>query len=223
MSAQQQAGAFVALAGVLDDVYGASGADRPFLVGPDTHSFRDAGSKDADVLAYLAAFARAAGPVLHAVTHHECASGGGRGSLLAARWHSTPHPCADIEIDYLNVLQPAFLDTSAAIARKVVSAIRNVSASLQVYAGEIGPHNGEPGLGAEGRSTSHLPERVGVRAAPEAKPRRSTFTPPLHQAARRPTRTAPVTACAGNSARLCGTLTGEGSARPRCSAAQTPP
>jgi len=118
MTAAEQGAAFVALSAVLDDVYGAA-ADRPRLVGPDTHSFHDAGSATAKVVLYLQDFARAAGPVLHAVTHHEY-----------------------IEITADNVLDPKFLDLSAAIARDMVAAVRAVSPTLGVWAGEIGPHNG---------------------------------------------------------------------------------
>lgn len=120
MTAAEQAAAFAALAALLGDVYGPPGAPgRPLLVGPDTHSFRDAGSSTKAVLAYLGAFAAAAAPVLHAVTHHEY-----------------------IEITAANVLNATFLDTTAAIGAAVVAAVRAAAPALQVWAGEIGPHNG---------------------------------------------------------------------------------
>ena len=70
MTAQQQGAALLRLGAVLDDVYGAGAADRPLLVGPDTHSFRDAGSRIEVVLRYLQDFARTVGPALFGVTHH---------------------------------------------------------------------------------------------------------------------------------------------------------
>ena len=122
MTAQQQAGAARVLAALLDSVYGAGSADRPRLIGPDPHSFRDAGSSMAQQLAYVKAFIttlNASGTALHAVTHHEY-----------------------IEIDFQNVTNPSFLDKSASIAKSMVAAVRSVSASVEVWAGEVGPHNG---------------------------------------------------------------------------------
>ena len=40
------------------------------------------------------------------------------------------------------MLDPSFLDITASIASAVVSGVRNVSATVGVVAGEIGPHNG---------------------------------------------------------------------------------
>ena len=119
MTAAQQAAAFVALAALADDVFGKGAADRPALVGPDTHSFKDAGSDVTKLIAYLKEFAAAAAPVLSAITHHEY-----------------------IEITADNVLNATFLDLSATLAREMVAAVRAVSPTLAVWAGEIGPHNG---------------------------------------------------------------------------------
>lgn len=120
MTAEEQAAAYAVLSATLDAVYGAGAADRPQLVGPDTHSLHDAGQSGAAILAYLAAFARAVKPgSLHAVTHHEY-----------------------IQISNTNVLNASFLDASATIAAGVVAAVRAVSPSLEIWAGEIGPHNG---------------------------------------------------------------------------------
>ena len=114
MTAGQQAAAFRALSALLDEVYGA-GADRPYLVGPDPHSFRDAGSAIGKTLVYLSDFVKAMGDVpLRAVTHHEY-----------------------IEIDYLNVLNASFLDTSAELGDAIVKAVRGASASVEVWAGEV--------------------------------------------------------------------------------------
>ena len=115
---QQQAAAYATLSSVLDDVYGAGSRARPLMVGPDTHSLHDAGESGKAILAYLAAFARSV-PALHAVTHHEY-----------------------IEITYSNVLNASFLDQSASIAAAVVAAVRAAAPAVEVWAGEIGPHNG---------------------------------------------------------------------------------
>ena len=123
MTAQQQAAALGVLSGVLDELYPAPSAGRPLLVGPDTHSIHDAGSPNSAVLRYLADFVSATAKLpLHAVTHHEY-----------------------IEIDYLNVLNSTFLDESALLGGQVVAAVRAVSKGVQVWAGEIGPHNGGGG------------------------------------------------------------------------------
>ena len=123
MTAVQQAAALRVLSGLLDELYGLAGAGRPHLVGPDTHSVHDAGSPNSAVLAYLAAFTTATADIkLHAVTHHEY-----------------------IEIDYKNVLNATFLDTSAGLAKQVMAAVRAVSSSVEVWAGAIGPHNGGGG------------------------------------------------------------------------------
>jgi len=138
MSAADQAAALVALDALLADVYsGAPPGARPLLVGPDTHSIRDAGSPNSAVLAYLAAFAGGLGARLHAVTHHEY-----------------------IEIDYKNVLNATFLDQSAQIAAQVVAAVRNASAGVEVWAGEIGPHNGGGGYGPNSTPTNCQDNRV---------------------------------------------------------------
>lgn len=91
MTAAEQAAAFVVLSGVLDDVYGAGSPARPTLVGPDTHSFRDAGSSIAVVLKYLQDFARGAAGVLHAITHHECEGAGASGRGAARAVVLSPH------------------------------------------------------------------------------------------------------------------------------------
>jgi len=144
MTAQEQAAGLLVLDAALAGLYGAD--PRPVLVGPDPLGFhypapaptapgRRAFVPPEDILAYLAAFAAAVGPRLHAVTHHEY-----------------------IEINETAVLQPAFLDMTAGIARQVVAAVRAVSASVEVWAGEIGPHNGDggPGDGTPGNCAGNL-------------------------------------------------------------------
>jgi len=125
MSAAQQADAFRGRSSALDSVYG-NGADRPWLIGPDPHSFKDAGSGMPQLLKYIHDFLTAAaaggasgGVKMKAVTHHEY-----------------------IEIDYKNVLDAKFLDETATIADAFVSTVRGVNPSVEVWAGEIGPHNG---------------------------------------------------------------------------------
>ena len=118
MTAVEQAAAFRVLSGVLDDVYGSS-SDRPVLLGPDPHSFKDAGSALPVTVRYISDFVEAAGDILAYATHHEY-----------------------IEIDYQNVVDPTFLDLTNTIAQAVVAGVRNVSATVGVVAGEIGPHNG---------------------------------------------------------------------------------
>ena len=155
MSAQQQAGAFVALSALLDSVYGAGAADRPALIGPDPHSFRDAGSSMAQQLAYIKAFITSLGSVpLRAVTHHEYSAFSSPlcpHHLLRAQAtpRPSPPPPRAVEIDYKNILEPGFLDTTASIAASVMQAVRSVSASVEVWAGEVGPHNGGTNTGGQ--------------------------------------------------------------------------
>ena len=114
MSAEDQAGALLSLSSLLDSVYGPSSSVRPVLIGPDPHSFRDAGSSMAQQLAFIKTFVTTLGKTpLRAVTHHEY-----------------------IEIDYKNVLDPKFLDTTANIAVQVMEAVRSVNSNVEVWAGE---------------------------------------------------------------------------------------
>jgi heparanase 1 len=130
MSAQAQAASLRVLASALDEVYG-NGPDRPLLVGPDPSGFHvapkaDPSGRAAKIVDFLASFAQAALPLLHAVTHHEY-----------------------IEIDEVQCTNSTFLDSSREIAKAVVAAVRAVEPSgrLGVWAGEIGPHNGGGGGG----------------------------------------------------------------------------
>lgn len=119
-AASQQASALVELTRVLDDVYG-DGPDRPVLVGPDASGFHDAvvGGRNAAILAYMVDFLNQTQSFLRAITHHEY-----------------------IEITYENVLNHTFLDATRDIADAVVAAVRAVNATTEIWAGEIGPHNG---------------------------------------------------------------------------------
>jgi heparanase len=129
MTAEEQATGLLALDAALAVVYGSS--PRPFLVGPDTLGFHTPAPPpsatfvpSADILAYLTTFVRAMGGKLRAVTHHEY-----------------------IEVNSSNILDPATLDLTAQIASQVVAAIRAVDPSVEIWAGEIGPHNGQGGPG----------------------------------------------------------------------------
>lgn len=120
MTAEQQAGAFKVLDGVLDGLWGPPGSPgRPALVGPDIHSFRVTTGNDR-ALNFLHDFTVSAGPIMGAITHHEY-----------------------IEIDNVSVLNATFLDQTATIGRQVMAAVRKASATVEVWAGEVGPHNGD--------------------------------------------------------------------------------
>jgi len=128
LSPAEQAAGLLALDDALAEVYGA--APRPFLVGPDALGFHAPAPSppgfvpSADVLAYMADFVAAMRGRLRAVTHHEY-----------------------IEINETAVLDPAFLDLTAEIAAQVVARVRAVDARVEIWAGEIGPHNGDGGPG----------------------------------------------------------------------------
>jgi hypothetical protein len=119
-NASQQAAALFQLSALLDDIYG-NGADRPVLVGPDPAGFQLPlpDPKSEGVIAYLSDYLTRTQSILRAITHHEY-----------------------IEIDYINVLNHSFLDNTREIARNVVSAIRAINSTVEIWAGEIGPHNG---------------------------------------------------------------------------------
>ena len=118
MTAKEQGQALEAVKNLAESIW-TSGAGRPQYVGPDTHSIHDAGSSNSAVLKYISDFANYTSSFLHAVTHHEY-----------------------IEIDYMNVLNSTFLDESYLLGLQVVQAVRNVSHTIEIWAGEIGPHNG---------------------------------------------------------------------------------
>ena len=118
LSAEQQAAGLLALDDALKGVYGAD--PRPLLIGPDAlglHSLLapPGAIPTAVILKYMQDFVVGMQGRLRAVTHHEY-----------------------IEINATNVLQPAFMDTTLQLARAVVSAVRAVSATVEIWAGEIG-------------------------------------------------------------------------------------
>lgn len=139
MTAKQQAAALTVLSGVLDELYGPGpSAGRPLLVGPDTHSLHDAFSPNGPLLAYLAEFATdTAALPLHAITHHEY-----------------------IQIAYDNILNASFLDASILLGEQVVAAVRKVSRDVEIWAGEIGPHNGGGGGGPDPTPTNCADNRI---------------------------------------------------------------
>ena len=125
VTAAQQARGLLALDAALADVYG-DGA-RPRLLGPDAlglHTPAGGGEwlPTATILAYTCDFVSnvsAGGRALYAVTHHEY-----------------------IEVNATSVRDPAVLDLTAELAALVVAAVRKVSAGVEIWAGEVGPHNG---------------------------------------------------------------------------------
>lgn len=139
MTPELQAAGLLKLDDALAVVYG--DAPRPRLVGPDALGFHTPAPParsvvpSADVLKYMTDFVVAMRGRLTAVTHHEY-----------------------IEVNDTNILDPATLDLTYEIAQQVVAAVRNVSADVEVWAGEIGPHNGDggPGDGRPGNCGSNL-------------------------------------------------------------------
>ena len=125
VTAAQQARGLLVLDAALADVYGSD--PRPRLLGPDAlgvHTPTGGGGwlPTATILEYMCDFlgnVTAGGGNLFAVTHHEY-----------------------IEVNETSVRDPATLDLTAELAALVVAAVRRVSAAVQVWAGEIGPHNG---------------------------------------------------------------------------------
>jgi heparanase 1 len=119
-NASQQASALFQLSALLDDIYG-NGPDRPVFVGPDASGFHVPlpDQKSENIIAYMTEYLSRTQTILRAITHHEY-----------------------IEIDYTNVLNHSFLDNTRNIAKNVVAAIRAINATTEIWAGEIGPHNG---------------------------------------------------------------------------------
>ena len=139
VTAEEQAAGLLALDDALATVYGTDA--RPLLIGPDALGLHVPAPPLYDylpsevILQYMADFVVAMEGRLHAVTHHEY-----------------------VEINITNVIVPAFLDTTYEIAVQVVAKIRNVSSLVEIWAGEIGPHNGDggPGDGRLGNCSGNL-------------------------------------------------------------------
>ena len=113
VTASEAAAAFLALDAVIADVWRGDAA-RPALVGPDSN-----GSPEGRAT-YLAAFAAASQGRVSALTYHE---------YIGAS--------AD------NVLNATFLDRTAENAAATARIIRAVNATVDIVAGEIGPHIGQ--------------------------------------------------------------------------------
>jgi hypothetical protein len=113
VNASAAAAAFLALDAVVSDVWRGD-ASRPALVGPD------ADGSPAARAAYLAAFAAAAEGRVAALTYHEY-----------------------IGASASNVLNATFLDRTAENAAAMAAIIRPANATIDIVAGEIGPHTGD--------------------------------------------------------------------------------
>lgn len=99
---------------------------RPKIVGPDIHGFHSGnfGPSDFRKLDFLVEFAQNCsklGVPLHAITHHEY--------IEVEQYSATPPPAS-------------LLDNTASIARQVSSRLHTAVPGIEVWAGEIGPHNG---------------------------------------------------------------------------------
>ena len=116
-TAAQQSAAFDVLSALLRELW-PDPAQRPALVGPDADGAGNSPSP-LEMVDYLAQFVGARAGDLSAVTHHEY-----------------------LQVNSTSVLDPAYLDHTAQIARAVVEGIRRVNASVPIWAGECGPHTG---------------------------------------------------------------------------------
>jgi hypothetical protein len=94
---------------------------RPVLFGPDPHGFHRAGGEQLEWMAEWLRHCEALGVPVEGVTHHE---------------YVEVIPTAE------GFTAPTRLALSAAIASMVNATVRKVSASVSVWGGEIGPHNG---------------------------------------------------------------------------------
>jgi hypothetical protein len=108
---------------------------RPKIIGPDVHGFHGdprTSSTDGRKLQYLADFVRNCSHLhvgLHAATHHEYID-------------VDPYPAAPPNSSVLRI--------TGEIATAVNASLALVAPSVQVWAGEIGPHNG----GKEGHTSA---------------------------------------------------------------------
>jgi hypothetical protein len=122
---QQAAANFKILSNLLEELWPAA-STRPKMIGPDVHGFHSdplAGGKVDAKLPYLRDFAlncSRLGVPLHAATHHEY-----------------------IEVDEYPVAPPAVskLQITNQVAVAVNATLAAAAPSVQIWAGEIGPHN----------------------------------------------------------------------------------
>ncbi|GAB5356852.1 hypothetical protein AAMO2058_000324100 [Amorphochlora amoebiformis] len=108
---------------VLKNLYPPNGTlPRPKLLGPDPHSFKDKPGNYDNILRYLLRYLKKVNKdktPLYAVTYHEY-----------------------IEVDGGNILTPDILDLSQQIAMRLTETLSPHLGDAQLWAGEIGPHNG---------------------------------------------------------------------------------
>lgn len=113
------------LRNLLQDLFPADA--QPKIIGPDTHGLHTVPA-DPSIIAYLGEFrdnASALGVPLHALTHHEYIEVNDN-TENGTVWTS---------------LSAALLNTTATISAEVNASL-GARAGLQLWAGEIGPHNG---------------------------------------------------------------------------------
>ena len=123
-SPQSEAEDFAVLQKLLVDLYPDAGL-RPRIIGPDIHGFHESeASENVEKLNFMAEFAQncsSLGVKLHGITHHEY--------IEVAEYSETPPP-ADL------------LNETAAIAKLVKTRLEVAAPDVEIWAGEIGPHNG---------------------------------------------------------------------------------
>jgi hypothetical protein len=125
-TAKEEAVCFRVLADLLKELY-PDKATRPKLIGPDVHGLKtDQDSlPTGEKLRFVGDFGEAAaksGVLLHALTHHE---------YIEVPEYPTVPPT------------PSKLDVTAAIATHVNQSLSTRVPNVQIWAGEIGPHNGK--------------------------------------------------------------------------------
>jgi heparanase 1 len=124
---EQATDAFETLASLLVELWPAA-ESRPKIIGPDIHGFHQdpaIDKKDAGLLQYLGEFAETAakrGVPMHAITHHE---------YIEVPEYPTAPASASI------------LDLTGLIGKAVNHTLSTKAPGVQIWAGEIGPHNGQ--------------------------------------------------------------------------------
>jgi len=108
---------------MLDEIYPKDSNNKPKLLGPDPHSFKNHANKWAPLLDYLTRYMgkiRELGTPLHAVTTHEY-----------------------IQVGPVSILSPKKLGISGTIARRVNETLHKSlkETKTELWAGEIGPQN----------------------------------------------------------------------------------
>jgi heparanase 1 len=120
------AGAFQTLAKLLAELW-PSAETRPKIIGPDIHGFHQdpaTDKKSAGLLQYLGEFGETAaklGVPMHALTHHEY--------IEVPEYPAAP-------------ANASIFDLTGLIAKAVNHTLSTKAPGVQIWAGEIGPHNG---------------------------------------------------------------------------------